>query len=71
MLPALLDARQLADTLDASYDDILSWTRRGIIPAIRAGGRYYYNLPRVAKALHARATPVTQACESAHSVGAS
>jgi predicted site-specific integrase-resolvase len=60
MLPTLLDARQLATELDTSYDEVLSWTRRGLIPVIKAGGRYYYNLSKVAKALHAQAAPTTE-----------
>jgi hypothetical protein len=56
MPPVLLDARQLAAKLDATYDEVLTWTRRGLIPVIKAGGRNYYNLTRVARALHGQAS---------------
>lgn len=57
MPPVLLDARQLADKLSATYDEVLSWSRRGLIPSIRVSGRRYFNLREVAKALHAKSEP--------------
>lgn len=55
MPPVLLDARQLAAKLDATYEEVLTWTRRGLIPVIKASGRNYYNLTQVARALNAQA----------------
>lgn len=52
MPPKLLDPRELAEQLDASYEEVLSWTRRGLIPCIKSSGRYYYNFGKVVKALH-------------------
>jgi predicted site-specific integrase-resolvase len=56
MPPIVLNAREISERVGASYEDVLSWTRRGIIPSIPAGGRYYYNLTQVLKALNRRAT---------------
>jgi hypothetical protein len=53
--PKLLSAGELAETLDVPYGDILSWHRTGVIPVIRAGGRLYFNLAAVVKALRAHA----------------
>lgn len=52
MPPVLLDARQLAAQLDATYEEVLTWTRRGHIPVIKVAGRNYYNLAQVVRALH-------------------
>lgn len=52
-LPAFLSTRELAAKLDVSYDDVLSWTRRGLIPSIKSGGSYYYKLDKVLKAIRA------------------
>ena len=56
MPPVLLDARQLAQRLDASYHDVLQWARRDVIPSIKVGGRYYFDLKKVAMALNQRST---------------
>lgn len=64
MKPSLLDPHQIAEKLDTTYDEVLSWTRRGLIPAIKAGGRYYYNLAKVAKALHQNSLESADAPES-------
>lgn len=56
MPPVLLTGRQLAERLDASYDDVLSWSRRDIIPSIRVSGRVYFDLKKVLRALNERAT---------------
>ena len=56
MPPVLLSARQLAQRLDAQYVDVLHWSRRGMIPCIRVGGRVYFDLKKVARALNQRST---------------
>jgi len=53
----MLDAKELASRIDASYPEILSWTRRGIIPSIKSSGKYFYNLDQVVLALHERGKP--------------
>lgn len=65
MPPTLLSPRELADKLDASYEDVLSWTRRGLIPSIKSSGRYYYNFPKVVKALHGGSAEKTRTAEAA------
>lgn len=55
MPPVLLDARQLADKLDATYEDVLRWARQGLIPSIKTGGKRYFNLNQVAKRLNGHA----------------
>lgn len=54
MPPKYLDPRELAEALDTSYDLILQWTRLGVIPVIKAGGRNYYRLDKVMKAIRKR-----------------
>jgi hypothetical protein len=54
MPPTLLDSRELSAKIGARQEDILSWHRRGIIPSIKAGGRVYFNLSLVVKALRER-----------------
>lgn len=54
MPPELLTTRELADRLDVQYGDILEWTRDGIIPAIRTGRAYFYNLASVVEAIRER-----------------
>jgi hypothetical protein len=63
MPPVLLDAHQLAKRLDARYVDVLKWARRDVIPSIKVGGRRYFDLKKVALALHQRssATPELEA----------
>ncbi len=56
MPPVLLDARQLGQRLDASYYEVLDWARSDVIPCIKVGGRYYFDLKKVARALNQRAT---------------
>ena len=56
MPPTLLDAHQLAERLDDSYDNVLLWARRDVIPSIKVGGRYYFDLKKVAIALNQRST---------------
>ncbi len=53
MSPKYLDTRELADELDASYQNVLDWTRLGVIPTVKVSGRYYYRLDRVMKAIRA------------------
>lgn len=57
MPPTLLNGREVAAHIDATYDDVMSWARRGIIPSIRAGGRVYFNLGRVIEAIRERQHP--------------
>jgi excisionase family DNA binding protein len=48
MPPIFVDARELAERLDVSYDTVLTWVRRGKIPHIRDGrGRLLFNLNTV------------------------
>jgi len=54
MTPIVLTPRELSDRIDASYEDILSWSRRGVIPSVRVGGRIYFNLGSVMKSLNRR-----------------
>jgi hypothetical protein len=54
MPPILLDPRQVAEQLDATYEEVLSWTREGLVPSIRVSGRYYYDFRKVVQALHRR-----------------
>jgi excisionase family DNA binding protein len=54
MPPTLLSPRELAERLDSGYGDVLSWARRGLIPSIKTGGRYYFDLTKVVRALHER-----------------
>lgn len=54
MKPKLLDPKELGELLDTPYADILSMTRRGLLPHIKVGGRYYYNLSRVVAAIRER-----------------
>ena len=56
MPPVLLDAHQLAERLGATYHDVLKWARRDMIPCIKVGGRYYFDLKKVAIALNQRST---------------
>lgn len=61
MPPKILGARELAETLDANYGDLLSWTRRGLIPSIKSGGRYFYDLRRVLEALRTQEAEMEEA----------
>lgn len=66
MPPKFYTPQALADRLGRTYDEVLTWTRLGEIPAIKAGGRYYYDLRKVCEALSSRTeTPQTEAssCE--------
>lgn len=65
MPPTLLNPRELAERLDCGYDQVLSWTRSGLIPSIKASGRYYYNFSRVVQALHSRSAEPTPESETA------
>lgn len=56
MPPVLLDAHQLAERLDAGYGDVLRWARRDVIPSIKVGGRYFFDLKKVAIALNQRSS---------------
>ena len=48
MPPIFVDARELAERLDVSYDTVLTWVRRGKIPHVRDGrGRLLFNLNAV------------------------
>ncbi len=52
MPPIFVDARDLAERLDVSYDTVLTWVRRGKIPHVRDGrGRLMFNLNSVIEAL--------------------
>lgn len=52
--PKLLTPRDLAERLDARYDDVLTWARRGYIPSIKVAGRIYFNLAQVCETLRDR-----------------
>jgi excisionase family DNA binding protein len=52
MPPIFVDARELAERLDVSYDTVLTWVRRGRIPHVRDGrGRLRFNLDSVIEML--------------------
>ena len=52
MPPIFVDARELAERLDVSYDTVLTWVRRGKIPHVRDGrGRLLFNLNTVLERL--------------------
>jgi excisionase family DNA binding protein len=52
MPPIFLDARDLAERLDVTYDTVLTWVRRAKIPHVRDGrGRLMFNLDSVIEAL--------------------
>ncbi len=52
MPPVLLGARELARRLDVSYETVLGWSRRGLIPSLRDGrNRLLFNLDAVLLAL--------------------
>ena len=52
MPPIFVDARDLAERLDVSYDTVLTWVRRGKIPHVRDGrGRLMFNLNSVIQSL--------------------
>jgi len=52
MPPIFLDARELAERLDVSYDTVLTWVRRGKVPHVRDGrGRLLFNLNAVLETL--------------------
>ncbi len=47
-----VDARDLSERLDVSYDTVLTWVRRGKIPHVRDGrGRLMFNLNSVIESL--------------------
>jgi len=54
MPPTILTTQEIASELDVKHDEVREWARRGIIPSIKAEGRFYFDLARVIKALHAR-----------------
>jgi excisionase family DNA binding protein len=52
MPPIFVDALDLAERLDVSYDTVLTWVRRGKIPHVRDGrGRLMFNLDSVIESL--------------------
>jgi excisionase family DNA binding protein len=52
MPPVFVDAHELADRLDVTYDTVLTWARRGKIPHVRDGrGRLLFNLDSVLSTL--------------------
>jgi excisionase family DNA binding protein len=56
MPPVLLTARELAQLLDVSYDAVLAWARREVIPSIRdSRNRLLFNLDAVLLALRSDA----------------
>jgi excisionase family DNA binding protein len=64
MPPIFVDARELAERLDVSYDSVLTWVRRGEIPHIRDGrGRLLFNLNTVLQTL--RQKPLNSRHEAA------
>lgn len=54
MPPTLYDGREIAERIGASYDDVMTWARRGIIPRIKTGRHVVFNLDRVVEALRSR-----------------
>jgi excisionase family DNA binding protein len=55
MPPIFVDARDLAERLDVSYDTVLTWVRRRKTPHVRDGrGRLMFNLNSVVEALRAK-----------------
>jgi hypothetical protein len=54
MPPVLYDGRELAAAIGATYKDVMSWSRRGIIPRIKVGRHVVFNLSEVVAALRAR-----------------
>jgi len=55
MPPIFVDAHELAERLDVSYDTDLSWVHRGKIPHVRDGrGRLLFNLNTVLGTLRQR-----------------
>ena len=52
MPPIFVDARDLAERLEVSYDTVLTWVRRGKIPHVQDGRRrFMFNLNAVMEAL--------------------
>ncbi len=52
--PILVNGRELAEHLDCSYNEVMSWARSALIPSIPVGGgRLAFNLGRVVEALRA------------------
>ncbi len=51
MPPKLYDGHEVTEVLGVSYDDVMTWARRGIIPRIRVGRLVVFNLDRVVEAL--------------------
>lgn len=51
MPPDLLDTRELADRLGTRPAEILEWVHTGIIPGIKVGRRYVFNLASVVEAI--------------------
>ena len=68
MPPIFVDARDLAERLDVSYDTVLTWVRRGKIPHVRDGrGRLMFNLNSVIEALCAKRPQPATAWQGAKS----
>jgi excisionase family DNA binding protein len=47
----LLSGTQLAREVGVSRDTVRQWRKMRLIPSLRLGGRYYYRLEAVKKAL--------------------
>jgi excisionase family DNA binding protein len=61
MPPVFVNARDLAEQLDVSYDTVLACVRRGKIPHVRDGrGRVVFNLDAVLKTLRQTASQPRQ-----------
>jgi excisionase family DNA binding protein len=55
MPPVFVDAQNLSERLNVSYDTVLTCVRRGKIPQVRDGrGRLMFNLNSVVEALRAK-----------------
>lgn len=55
MPPTVLNSRELAELLGASYAEVMAWARRGDIPSIKGErGHIYFNVSAVIKAIRRR-----------------
>lgn len=49
--PRIVDAKELQEILGISEASLIRYTRKGIIPFIKIGGSYRYNVDQVLKSL--------------------
>ena len=49
--PAIMTGNELAKELSVPYNQLIAWTNEGLIPVIRTGGRLFFNVGAVIKAL--------------------